>query len=284
MLNREQIEEYHEKGYAAVPDVLTRAEVEELRRVTEEFVEKSREVTDHDGVFDLEPDHTPELPKLRRIKSPVKSHPTYEAALRNERIVDIVAQLIGSGVRTNGDKLNMKSAEFGSPVHWHQDWAFYPHTNDDMLAVGVAIDEMTEENGCLMVIPRSHKGKIYDHHQDGHFVGAVTEPDFDDSSAVRIEVEAGGISLHHVRTLHASLPNRSGNPRRLLLLQYCAADSWPLAQNMDWEGYCASFVRGNPTAVEQRVEKVPWRLPLPPALRGGSIYETQTILKSSTFK
>ena len=74
---------------------LPRPKSPRLRRVTEEFVEKSREVTEHDEVFDLEPDHTPEFPKLRRIKSPVKAHPAYAAALRNERILDIVAQLTG---------------------------------------------------------------------------------------------------------------------------------------------------------------------------------------------
>ena len=51
-----------------------------------------------------------------------------------------------------------------SPVEWHYDWAFYPCTNDDFLVVGVCIDDMNEENGCLMVMPGSHKGKIYDHH------------------------------------------------------------------------------------------------------------------------
>ncbi|MCH7978467.1 MAG: phytanoyl-CoA dioxygenase family protein [Acidobacteria bacterium] len=120
-----------------------------------------------------------------------------------------------------------------------------------------------------------------DHHQDGHFIGAVTEPDFDDSAAVKIEVKAGGISIHHVRALHGSLPNRSSKPRRLLLLQYCSGDSWPLTGS-DWETYCNTFIRGEPT-LEPRIEKVPWRVPLPPPLRSGSIYETQTLLKSSTF-
>jgi len=53
-------------------------------------------------------------------------------------LLDIVAQLIGPGIYYNGDKLNMKIAGVGSPVEWHQDWAFYPCTNDDLLAVGVA--------------------------------------------------------------------------------------------------------------------------------------------------
>ena len=53
-----------------------------------------------------------------------------------------------------GDKLNMKIPGVGSPVQWHQDWAFYPHTNDDILAVGLAIDDTTLENGATQSVPR----------------------------------------------------------------------------------------------------------------------------------
>ena len=60
--------------------------------------------------------------------------------------------------------MNMKPAGTGSPVEWHQDWAFYPHTNDDILAVGVVIDDMRLDNGCLMVVPGSHHDPVLDHH------------------------------------------------------------------------------------------------------------------------
>ena len=43
-------------------------------------------------------------------------------------------------------KINMKSAGFGSPVEWHQDWAFYPHTNQNVLAVGILLDDMNSDN------------------------------------------------------------------------------------------------------------------------------------------
>jgi len=69
---------------------------------------------------------------------------------------------------------------------------------------------------------------------DGHFAGAVTGERFDASSAEKIEVKAGGISIHHVRVLHGSLPNLSPDPRRLLLFQYCAGDAWPL-RGIDWD-------------------------------------------------
>ena len=282
MLNCEQIEFYHENGYLGVENVVSLEEVEELRRVTDGFIEKSREVTKHDTVFDLEPGHSPQDPKVRRLKGPAQQHVVYDRMLRHEAILDVVAQLIGSSIHTNGNKLNMKSPEFGSPVQWHQDWAFYPYTNDDLLAVGVAIDDMRVENGCLQVIPGSHRCRILDHHFEGHFSGAVTEPDFDDSSAVPIELNAGSISIHHVRTLHASLPNTSAQPRRLFLLQYCAGDAWPLVKN-EWESYCKNFLRGEPSNMP-RVTDVPVRLPLPPAMRQGSIYENQSVVEYSTFK
>ena len=283
MLTQEQIEHYHTNGYISVEEVLTPQEVEDLRRTTDEFIEKSRQVTESDSVFDLEPGHTAEAPRLRRIKNPAEEHEIYNRIRCNDQILDIVAQLIGPNIRCNGHKLNMKSAEFGSSVEWHQDWAFYPHTNDDLLAVGVAVDAMTQENGCLLAIPGSHKGRIYDHHQDGYFAGAVTEPDFDAGGAVPIEVQAGDISIHHVRALHGSAPNTSSNPRRLLLLQYCAGDAWPLVQHVrSWEEFNSQFVRGKPT-LEPRVTEVPVRVPYPSGPKQGSIYEIQTTLKNPRY-
>src|SRR5439155_1087379 len=71
-------------------------------------------------------------------------------------------------------KLNMKSAGYGAPVEWHQDWAFYPHTNDDLAAVGIMLDDCEMDNGPMLVVPGSHNGPVYDHHgPDGRFCGAM---------------------------------------------------------------------------------------------------------------
>ncbi len=282
MLTREQIDFYHENGYLGVDGVLSSDEVAELQQVTDDFVRKSARVTEHTAVFDLEPGHTPESPKLRRLKDPIVQHEVYNRNLSHPGIVAIVQQLIGPDVRSNGNKLNMKSPEYGSPVEWHQDWAFYPHTNDDILAVGVCMDDMMYENGCLLVIPGSHKGPILTHHQNGRFAGAVTEEVTNGDKAVPIELKAGGISIHHVRTLHASARNVSPNPRRLLLYQYCAADAWSVLGYGNWQEYLDTMVCGEPTKRPRMVD-VPIEIPLPEAERGGSIYETQTILENPVF-
>ena len=283
MLTRKQIDFYHEFGYLGVEGVLSDAEVAELRQVTDEFVQLSASVTEHNAVFDLEPGHTPESPKLRRLKDPVSHHEVYNKFLHHPGILAIAAQLIGPNLRSNGNKLNMKSPEYGSPVEWHQDWAFYPHTNDDIMAVGVSMDDMMYENGCLLVIPGSHKGPVLTHHQNGRFAGAVTEEVTDADKAVPIELKAGGISIHHVRTLHASARNVSTSPRRLLLYQYCAADAWNLQGHANWQEYLDTMVSGEPTNRPRMVD-VPIEIPLPEAERGGSIYETQTILENPMFE
>ncbi len=278
MLTPSQVAAYHEAGYIVAPDVLTPSEVDQLRQVTDEFVEKSRAAPTHTDVFDLEPGHTPDAPRLRRLKSPVSQHPAYRAALHHPGILDIVSSLIGHGLRYNGDKLNMKWSGYGSAVEWHQDWAFYPHTNDDLLAVGIALDDMTRENGCMLMAPGTHRGPIFDHHQDGVFVGAITDSRFAPGDVAEVTMTAGSISLHHARIAHGSRPNHSDSPRRLLLFQYCALDAWPLLGSETWDAFNATIVRGEPTW-EPRVTDVPVRIPLPSPERVGSIYEIQTQMR-----
>ena len=281
MLTQEQVDFYQTNGYIVIENVISAEDIVELRKITDDFVKKSSEVTEHTDIFDLEPGHTPEAPQLRRLKNPVALHPIYDRMLRHDHILDNVAQLIGPNIRYDTSKLNMKSAGFGSPVEWHQDFAFAtPVTNDDMLSVGLALDDMTQDNGCLLFVPGSHKGPIYDHFQNDVFVGGITDPEFRPDNAVPIEVKAGGITIHHTCTLHASAPNLSGKSRRLLLLQYAAADTLPRRPITDWEALEAAILRGEQVREPRYTDTPP--VPRPdnprPSGRGGSIYETQTLM------
>ena len=111
MLTQEQIALYRANGYIGVEGMLSEEEVLELRRVTDAFVEKSRQVTQSDEVFDLEPGHTPEAPRLRRLKNPAFQHPVYDRTMRHDGILDVVAQLIGPAIRCprNSHKLNIRT-------------------------------------------------------------------------------------------------------------------------------------------------------------------------------
>jgi ectoine hydroxylase-related dioxygenase (phytanoyl-CoA dioxygenase family) len=282
MLQSNQIEQYRRDGFLALPDVLSPARLSEACAVIDEFVEQARERTEDDSTFVLEPSHSRETPRLARINQPVKAHPIFERIMRSDEVLERVADLIGPDIRYHHSKLNMKTASVGSPVEWHQDFVFFPHTNDDVLAVGIALDDCTPENGCLLVIPGSHRRPILDHHQDGVFVGGVPSslPEVAMDKSVAVIVPAGGMSVHHSRTLHASAPNRSSKPRRLLLIEYAAADAWPIGVDIKLDDFHARIVRGHPT---RKARLVDMHFDMRQRGLAGSIYELQRKLQSTAF-
>jgi len=284
MLSKGQIEEYERAGAIVVQDVLSEHEIQGLRAVTDAFVQRARAITDHNEIYDLEDTHTPEQPRVRRIKAPHLHDPVYGRLVRHPKILAVLADLWGPNIRFDTAKLNLKSAGFGAAVEWHQDWAFYPHTNDELAAVGVMMDDMELENGPLLVIPGSHKGPTYDHHANGRFCGAMNPKTcgVEFSRAVPLLGKAGSITVHHVRAVHGSAPNASDRDRRLLLFQFRAADAWPLLGFSSIEAFDELMVSGHST-IEPRLERVPVRLPLPPADSQGSIYENQKGLESRFF-
>ena len=282
MLSQSQRAAYARDGVIVVPDVFSAAEIAELRAVTDGFVARSAGVGANDDIYDLEDTHSAAEPRVRRLKTPHLHDPVYFRASRNEKIVAILEELWGS-VRFDTGKLNMKSAGFGAPVEWHQDWAFYPHTNDDLAAVGIMLDDVDMENGPMLVVPGSHRGPIWDHHgADGRFCGAIDPTrlareggDIGLSGALPCLGKAGSVTVHHVRAVHGSATNFSGRERRFLLYQYRAADAWPLLGFKDGiDRFDELLLAGDPT-IEPRLAPVPVRLPLPPAEHQGSIYENQ---------
>jgi ectoine hydroxylase-related dioxygenase (phytanoyl-CoA dioxygenase family) len=268
---------YRNDGFIVVPNVFSQAEIAELRATTDDFVRASARIAANDEVYDLEDTHSAAEPRVRRIKAPHAHHDIYQRASRQPAVVAILAELWGS-VRFDTGKLNMKSAGYGAPIEWHQDWAFYPHTNDDLAAVGIMIDDFTMENGPMMVIPGSHLGPIHDHHgPDGRFCGAMdpADPAIDYAKAMPCLGKAGSITIHHVRAVHGSATNFSGAERRFLLYQYRAADAWPLLGLKEGiDKFNDQLLVGEPS-LAPRLTPVPVRMPLPPAEYQGSIYENQ---------
>ncbi len=278
-------EEYEINGYVVVPSLFNSDEVDLLRKTTDDIIESARGKSKSDSIHDLEDSHDAAgAPKIRRIKDPVQQFDVYAALARNEKLLSIVRALLGDNVRFHNSKINIKLAEFGAAVEWHQDWAFYPHTNDAVLAVGVALEDLTKDNGPLMVVPGSHRGPVYDHHADGAFCGAIAASDVADQikNAVPLIGPAGSITIHHVRTLHGSAINRSAQARPLLLISYTAADAWPLMGISDFHSFTNHLISGS-ECTAARLEAVPVRMPLPAAAFQGSIYENQRTQRDRAF-
>lgn len=289
VLSEDQVTFYEQNGYVVLERWLPESVVADCKAELDRFRNLARGLTESTDALDLEDSHTPDDPRLRRVRLPHTQSDVMNALMRSDKILAPVRDLVGPNLRLHTSKLNVKSARYGAPVDWHQDFAFYPHTNDDLLAVGVMLDDVDEENGPLMVFPGSHKGAIYDHHSNGVFAGTM---DLEASGlriedAVKLTAPAGSISIHHARIVHGSAVNRSPRDRGVIFYEMMAADAFPILGSMTTaasiEEYDERMLCGSPTK-EPRVEAVPVRVPQPQPARSGSIYEVQKAAAKRGFE
>lgn len=244
-----QREFYFENGYLLLEKIVPQEWVTRLCEVTAEMVEKSRKVTVSNEIFDLEPEHTPENPRLRRITSPVEYHPVYWEFASQSTIADIAADLVGPDVKFHHSKLNFKWAKGGEEVKWHQDISFWPHTNYSPLTIGLYLHDVGTDHAPLGVIPGAHKGALFSQYdENGNWTGCLSHEDvqkIDAHRAVYLTGPAGSVTIHNCRMVHGSPVNRAAQNRPLLLNAYSSADAFPYTTNKSiCFGHYGEIVRG----------------------------------------
>ena len=286
MLSAAQKAFYAENGYLLVEDVVTGAQLKKLQDITDGLIDESRKVSESNERFDLDKGHSAAAPRLTRIKLPHKQDPYFWEILTQSKVTKVLTDLLGDDTTLITAKLNTKAPGGGQAVEWHQDWAFYPHTNDDLLAFGLMLEDVTLDNGPLMVVPGTHRGPLLSHQSNGVFCGAIDpdDPLFEKDKAVTLTGKAGSMTVHHVRTLHGSAPNMSDRNRLILFYEMARADAWPilgggsyihsLGQRKFWDDLQNRVVTGKPS-LQPRLEPVPVAMPLPPAKDNSSIFKTQ---------
>tara|TARA_B100000809_G_C15128832_1_gene527478 strand:- start:2058 stop:2933 length:876 start_codon:yes stop_codon:yes gene_type:complete len=275
-LSLEQVKKYEKDGYIIIDNVIDKVILDKIKLATDKIVENASWINKSNDQYDLADNHSKNKPSIRRIKQPQNFDNTFKEFLFYPSVIDKVTSLLGNNFRLHNGKMNMKSPSSGDLVDWHQDWAFYPHSNDDVLAVGIMLDDMTLENGSVLFVPGSHKGQVYNHHHNGYFAGAIDikKNSIDLSKTVEVTGKAGSITIHHARLLHASKPNNSNSMRRFLLWEFAANDAWPLMGINNYDDFNKKIISGN-IINTPRLSNVPVRMPLPAAKNQGSIFENQ---------
>lgn len=229
-LTPEQVRHYRIEGYVVAESVFGRADLATIDETIRELTDRALGGEDMSRILELEPEPLDGRRVPRRIFNPYDQHPAFRALAEDPRLLDRIESLIGPDFNLQHSKLNMKPAKVGSIVDWHQDLAYFPHTNDDLVTTLIYLDDATEENGCLQVLPR-HQHHFFDHTgPDGKFAGMIRE-DLSDGrfgKPVSLAAPAGSAIFMHCITPHASLPNRSSRPRRTLIYEYRAADAYPI--------------------------------------------------------
>lgn len=289
MIEQWQVDQFHQHGYLVVEGVFSASEVAALQRDFDLWVEESRaytqgwgETQDGRARFDLERDHRPDHPSLRRVSSPTEISKNYQQTALQSRMAQIAAQLIGgSGTRFHHSKINSKLPHTATQVKWHQDFLFTPHSNDDLITALLMVSDVTPENGPLNVIPGSHKGPLWSHWHNDRFTGAVSDSVVTEhcQEPVACFGPAGSVCFMHTRLLHASSPNETELPRTLFISVYAAEDALPFGENPLPSVHSGQLIAGQESGlVRSTVNQM--RLPQKP--RGASFFVQQAGLDEAT--
>ncbi len=221
---------YRENGYLAVENALSAGEIEDLRAETTALCRGERGPIR--GVEPADPDeHDDEV--LRRylcIHFPHKLSTVMYRYLAHPAIVEILTGVIGPNVKCMQSMLFIKAS--GKPGQaWHQDEDFIPTRDRSLTGGWIALDDATVQNGCLWVIPGSHKRGIlwpqkdHDNREFDCTMESVGFP-YTDADAIPVEVKAGTILFFNGYLLHRSLKNRAKTGyRRVLVNHYMSAES-----------------------------------------------------------
>ncbi len=221
---------YEENGYLVVPDALSEKELDELRTEATSICRGER--GDVKG-FMPGAEGESEEETLRRylcIHFPNKISETMHGYLGTPKMVEVLTEIIGPDVKCMQSMLFIKAT--GKPGQaWHQDEDFIPTRDNSLVGGWIAMDDATIENGCLWVIPGSHKPGVLwplEQQQDTRFdcTGESTGFPYTDADAVPVEVKAGSIVFFNGYLLHRSFPNRAQSGyRRVLVNHYMSASS-----------------------------------------------------------
>lgn len=286
ILTTDQQDMFWEDGYIFLPELISSKILSTLREGVEDLINISRSRVNSDVDFDLTINHNSENPSCNRIKETYRLHEAFNKLLHSDIILDTAAQLIGENIYFEDMPLNLKPPGEQSSIEWHQDWAFMPYTNGKIITVLVFLCDCDENNGTIKYIPQSHKyPEIISHHHEEQFCGAIN-PNNNSilwGKAISINGKAGGVCIHHARTIHGSGPNKSNSIRPIQAIGLCAGDSWPLLSigpNTEVE-LKKKVVKGNLLPIV--LENIPVRLPFPPVCKAGSLFELQKTVYGRSF-
>ena len=272
-LSDAQTDAYRREGYIVVESFFDDGMLARIGEAISEITSDALRQDDFSDVLELEPVDGEPVP--RRIYDPYALHQAFRDLFEDDRLLGCTEQLIGPNILLQYTKLNMKPPRVGSVVEWHQDMSYYPCTNDDIVTLLIYLDDATEANGCLRVLPRHHSHFFNHDTDDGMFAGMITD-DLESGrfgEIVSLEAPAGSVIFMHCITPHSSLPNRSQHARRTVIGEVRAADSFPIHfGEMTQAGSQQRILRGRP----QKFARFGGPRPLiPQAAIHTSIYDLQ---------
>jgi ectoine hydroxylase-related dioxygenase (phytanoyl-CoA dioxygenase family) len=224
------LEQYERDGYVVVREVLDRDRMVDAGAHVDWLIERHPDLSGEDLGHEL-----------------VADDPFWIDLVSDPRLLDLAARFVGDDLALFASHYICKPAGTGRPVLWHQDAGYWPL--DPMVAVTLwlAVDPSTPENGCLRVVPGSHRDGVHERRERADVVsvfGDESAVEVDEESAVDVVLQPGDVEIHHPALLHSSGPNLSSMRRCGLTIRYIPTSTRILG---DEQPYSSAFLlRGEP--------------------------------------
>ncbi|TCP29468.1 ectoine hydroxylase-related dioxygenase (phytanoyl-CoA dioxygenase family) [Scopulibacillus darangshiensis] len=219
MILSKDVDFYNENGYLLVKGVFSSDEVENMKNAVDSIIDRASKA-------ELDRNHTWQgsyLPQEELKQLVLKGYhdvhyhaASFTKAVVHPNMVAILSKLIGPNVQLHHSKMLVKPPEKGAAFPMHQDYPYFPHTQHSMLAASVAIDDADMENGCLHVVPKSHKQGPIEHLGSHH----LDHEKYPIEMGTPCPAQAGDVLFFNYLTIHGSDINRSQRMRRNVLFQY----------------------------------------------------------------
>jgi len=224
---------FHDHGYLVRHGMFARDEIMQLERKIPQILDAHREILGLPSAGQL-PDATRLVDGVLCLHHVHKISGAFLELAKDPRITGVLATLIGPNVKFLQSQLFIKPPGFpGNP--WHQDEGPIPTRDRSLVGVWIAIDDSIVANGCLRVVPGSHRdGYLYprrEHHRPQDYDFTEESFGFDPDGVESIELAAGSAIFFHGYLLHGSTPNQSTGYRRAVTFHYMNAYSL-----LPWKG------------------------------------------------
>jgi hypothetical protein len=215
------LKQFHEDGYTIFPDVLDRPLVDEAKGHVEWLQRKH-----------------PERRGEQLGHTLVKVDPFWVRLISDDRLLDIAEAFIGPNIALFASHYIAKPPGDGQPVLWHQDGHYWPLEPMEVVTLWLAVDDSDVENGCMRVLPGTHRSHhLYDHSQHTEQANVLSSQidlsSVEESRAADIEIKAGGVSVHDPFLIHGSNANNSTRRRAGLTIRYIPTSTRILVEDME---------------------------------------------------
>ena len=230
MITPDQATFYKDNGYLLLPGLLDKATLDMMRAEADATIARMNDAhMDTNRLWGGKwiNDEARKKQRIDAVHDMQFQAGVFSLLLTHKDLLDAMEALIGPNVQLHHTKLLAKPAAKGGAFPMHQDYPYFPHEKHSMLAVSIYLDDADEENGCIRVVPGSHKLGPLPCDPGGFYLPPDKYPVED---ALAAPAKAGdGLAFNYL-TIHGSGPNTSARPRRNILIQMRDAADRPTTE------------------------------------------------------